>query len=130
MTKASTTILLLLALGTQLYAQPVSVSTVPALQGWATVNYTMNACTSDANCSFPGLSNACCATFKSVTGNTTTMLGNACVTKDIDFYTSTFTLANGTQMMFNCTINSTWLTYVPATWIAVNQTACTSDTQC
>ena len=38
--------------------------------------------------------------------------------------------SSGATIIFNCTINKTWSTYTPATWTAINQVACTANSQC
>ena len=58
-------------------------------------------------------------------------LGNTCIGKDFDFYGATIETNNGNSLIiFNCTMQAKWATYVPATWSAVNQTSCTSNSQC
>ena len=97
----------------------------------------MNTCSNDTMCAYLGsapynLVNPCCATWTNLTGGVSTTLGNACVGKDIDFFSGTFQMGPNaaTQIMFNCTMNSKWLNYTPASWQAVNNVACTSNSQC
>ena len=118
-------------------AQSYNATLAAALEvGWTSSAVPMSACTADANCTYLtnatyGYSNVCCATWNSTSSaGVVTPLGNACIPKDIDFFTAGFMTAANATITFNCTINKTWSTYVPATWTAVGQTACTSNSQC
>ena len=104
---------------------------------WTVINVPMNTCVNDTQCAYLGsapynLVNPCCASWSNTTGNTTTSLGNACIGKDIDFYSATFQTgtAGATQIYFNCTMQPKWLNYTAASWLAVNQTACASNSVC
>ena len=117
-------------------AQTYQASLVaPAIAGWNQVSYPMNACTTDANCAYLtqspyNLNNACCATWTNTTNGVTTTITNACVNQDIDFYTSTFITTGGSSIIFNCTINKTWASYTPQTWINVGEAGCVNNSQC
>ena len=115
----------------QVWTQPINTSS------WKTVNVPMLPCSADSACSYLtnstyGYTNVCCATWKSqpIAGGNVTTLGNACVDQDTDFFTANFTTASGNNVWFNCSINSTWAAYVPATWSAVSQKPCTSNSAC
>ena len=131
------TALTLVAIFAGVNAQSYNATLAAALQvGWTSQAVPMNSCTADANCTYLtnatyGYSNVCCATWTSTTGaGVVSTLGNACIPQDTDFYTAPFVTAANATVSFNCTINKTWSTYVPATWTAVGQKSCSSNSQC
>ena len=106
------------------------------LTSWTTVNVPSVTCTKDADCAYLGnktysLANACCATWKSqpIAGGNVTVLGNSCITEDIDFFSGPMQTSTS-NVWFNCTINSTWTGFVAQAWKNVNSTGCTMDSQC